>query len=113
VARDGSGRVRYDAQPTCSDDGTPIKVDYLAGGTVALSMSYSFQDGRLAERVSRYKSPEDPGPLRLVLKRDDRGVVTEVGWDRMADGSIEQTDSYDLSCWVVKSDRVSYQKAAK
>ncbi len=108
--RDGAGALTFTTRATCAADGSPTRIEWVTrDGDVRMTKDSVFAEERLVERTSHYHVPKRPYAVRHVYHRDARGAVVGLTIDQGADGSVEQTEAYDLGCWVVEGGRVHYR----
>ncbi len=66
-------------------------------------------NGRLAEMTNTFGAGIPVPPLRLVYRRNAAGLLTELAHDQGADGSVDQREVYDLSCWDLGPEGARYR----
>jgi len=73
-----------------------------ASWKVLISRGYTYTEGRLSALAIDYaESPPMPKRVRIQFERDGRGAIVATNTDVGDDGSVDQTEDYDLGCWVV------------
>jgi hypothetical protein len=98
--RDLAGQLIMAPTTTCQGDRRET-VWKRPDGTVSHTSTSVFQGGRMIERTTQYFVDSVPRAARFTIERDARGAVQRLSYDFGADGTVDQVEVRDHSCFVV------------
>ena len=100
---------------TCNSAGRTLsRTAVSAGGELQYKRRYTYDTaGHLVSLENDYPGHgKDGAPLKVRVEymRGDDGLIIGVRADTGRDGTYENVESYDMSCWQVKNGRVERRK---